>query len=141
MSFRKFPWCQSCHCRSRSLVISRNRPGPWRMAACELGSQAPDVGGWLGERHGCSPCWHKQLVMPHQSGPSGSPPLCGSWEVASSRCVQCRSPTCRGTCTPDASPMKQSGQKTNQWPLIIIRSINLIQIKGIEGISGTTDTF
>lgn len=109
-SVRTSPWCRSCHCMSRSLATSQNRPGPWQTAACELGSRAPGAGGGRGGRRGCSPCWRKPPWRLHQSGPSGSRPLCGSWAAASNRCARCRSLTCHGTCTPGASQMKRSGK-------------------------------
>lgn len=78
------------------------------MVACGPGSRAPGAEGGHGGRRGCSPCWRKPLWRPRQSGPSGSHLLCGSWAGASNKCAQCRSLTCRGTCTPGSSRRKQS---------------------------------
>lgn len=102
-SFQMFPKFQFFHCRSRNLVISQNRPDPWTREACGPGFRAPGVAGWLCERHGCCPYWHKQLWKHHRSGPWGSLPPCGSWAGASNKYAQYKSPTCHDTYTPDAS--------------------------------------
>lgn len=108
--FQRFLKCRFYCCGSRSLVTSQNRLGPLWKEACELGFLALDVLGQLGERPGCCPCWHKQLWMLRQSGPWGNLPLCESWVGASNMCARCKSLTCHGIYTPDASLLTQSDE-------------------------------
>lgn len=53
-------------------------------------------------------------VKHRRSGPSTSRPQSENWAAASSKSSRCTSRTCRGTCTPVASPSARAVDKTNQ---------------------------
>lgn len=99
---------QFCHCRNRNWVIFQSRRGPELKGVYALGFLVPGVWDLLDGMRGCCLCWHRQLEMRHQNGPSGNPPLHGSWEVSSSMFAQCRIQTSHDTCTPAASLMRPS---------------------------------